>query len=147
MHIYIDADACPVKDIIISEATQRLLAVTIVTSFSHFSTVFQPAGVDTIYVDNGAEAADYRIMRLIKKDDVLVTQDYGLASLALAKGAIVLHQTGFRYSTENIDQLLQSRYLSAMQRKSGKRTKGPKAFTNEDREKFRALFIETISSK
>lgn len=147
MHIYIDADACPVKDIIISEATQRLLAVTIVTSFSHFSTVLQPASVDTIYVDNGAEAADYRIMRLIKKDDVLVTQDYGLASLALAKGAIVLHQTGFRYSTENIDQLLQSRYLSAMQRKSGKRTKGPKAFTNEDREKFRALFIETISSK
>lgn len=147
MHIYIDADACPVKDIIISEATQRLLAVTIVTSFSHFSTVLQPAGVDTIYVDNGAEAADYRIMRLIKKDDVLVTQDYGLASLALAKGAIVLHQTGFRYSTENIDQLLQSRYLSTMQRKSGKRTKGPKAFTNEDREKFRALFIETISSK
>ena len=103
--------------------------------------------MDAVYVDNGAEAADYRIMRLIKKDDVLVTQDYGLASLALAKGAIVLHQTGFRYSTENIDQLLQSRYLSAMQRKSGKRTKGPKAFTNEDREKFRALFIETISSK
>ncbi|MGB6178654.1 YaiI/YqxD family protein [Carnobacterium sp.] len=146
MTIYIDADACPVKDVIISEGTAKEIPVTLVTSISHFSTVEQPKGVETIYVDNGAEAADYRIIRLIKKKDLLVTQDYGLASLALAKGAVVIHHSGYRYTMDNIDQLLQDRYLSAMIRKSGKRTKGPKPFTEENREKFRQLLTEILSS-
>ncbi|MGB3160669.1 MAG: YaiI/YqxD family protein [Carnobacterium sp.] len=146
MTIYIDADACPVKDVIISVGTAKEIPVTLVTSISHFSTVEQPKGVETIYVDNGAEAADYRIIRLIKKKDLLVTQDYGLASLALAKGAVVIHHSGYRYTMDNIDQLLQDRYLSAMIRKSGKRTKGPKPFTEEDREKFRQLLTEILSS-
>ena len=144
MKIYIDADACPVKDIIISEGTARYIPVVLVTSISHFSTVEQPEGVETIYVDNSAEAADYRIMRLIKKNDILITQDYGLASLTLAKGAIVIHHSGYRYTTDNIDQLLQSRYMSAMIRKSGKRTKGPKPFTEEDRSNFRQLLTSIL---
>jgi uncharacterized protein len=145
MKIYVDADACPVKDIIISECTKAEIPVFLVTSFSHFSNVEQPLGVETIYVDSGADAADYRIMKLAKTGDIIVTQDYGLASLALAKGCTVLHHTGYSYTNENIDQLLQSRYLSAMARKSGKRTKGPKPFTAEDREKFRGLFKRAIS--
>jgi uncharacterized protein YaiI (UPF0178 family) len=144
MKIYVDADACPVKDIVISEGTKAEIPVILVTSFSHFSNTEQPAGVETIYVDSGADAADYRIMKLAVKGDLIVTQDYGLASLGLAKGCIVLHHTGYRYTNENIDQLLQTRYLSAMARKGGKRTKGPKPFTEEDREKFRELFINTI---
>lgn len=143
MQIYIDADASPVKDIVIEEAVARNINVTLVTSISHFSTVQYPKNVQTVYVDNGAEAADYRIMQLIQQGDLLITQDYGLASLCLGKGCVVLHHTGFRYTSENIDQLLQTRYLSAMARKSGKRTKGPKAFTNEDREKFRAS-LQTV---
>ncbi|WP_010677667.1 YaiI/YqxD family protein [Bacillus timonensis] len=145
MKIYVDADACPVKDIIISEATNADIPVTLVTSFSHFSNAEQPSGVKTIYVDSGADAADYRIMRLVETGDVIVTQDYGLASLGLAKGCIVLHHKGFSYTNENIDDLLQTRYLSAMARKSGKRTKGPKPMTSEDRDKFRELFKKIIS--
>jgi uncharacterized protein len=145
MKIYVDADACPVKDIIISEARNFELPVILVTSFSHFSNAEQPSGVETIYVDSGADAADYRIVKLVEKGDIIVTQDYGLASLGLAKGIIVLHQKGFRYTNDNIDQLLQTRYLSAMARKSGKRTKGPKPFTTEDREQFRDLFKQAIS--
>ena len=144
--IYIDADACPVKDIIISEGLARNIPVTLVTSISHFSTVEQPPGVETIYVDNAAEAADYRIMRLVKKNDLLITQDYGLASLALAKGAIVIHHNGYQYTSDNIDRLLQERYLSAMIRKSGKRTKGPKPFTEENRTTFRTLLTEILSN-
>ena len=90
-------------------------------------------------------AADYRIMKLAENGDLIITQDYGLASLGLAKGCTVLHHSGYSYTNENIDQLLQTRYLSAMARKSGKRTKGPKPFTSEDREKFRGLFKRTIS--
>jgi uncharacterized protein len=140
MKIYVDADACPVKDIIISEGTNAGIPIILVTSFSHFSSADQPSGVETIYVDSGADAADYRIMKLAGKGDIIVTQDYGLASLGLAKGCTVLHHNGYSYTHDNIDQLLQSRYLSAMARKSGKRTKGPKPFTSEDREKFREHF-------
>jgi uncharacterized protein len=145
MKIYVDADACPVKDIIISEGRKAEIPIILVTSFSHFSLAEQPSGVETIYVDSGADAADYRIMKLAQSGDMIVTQDYGLASLGLAKGCIVLHHKGFRYSNENIDDLLQTRYLSAMARKSGKRTKGPKPFTAEDREQFTRLFKQVIS--
>lgn len=63
MKIYVDADACPVKDIIISEGTNAEIPVILVTSFSHFSNVEQPSGVETIYVDSGADAADYGVSR------------------------------------------------------------------------------------
>jgi uncharacterized protein YaiI (UPF0178 family) len=145
MKIYVDADACPVKDIIITESRKADIPVILVTSYSHFSVTEQPPGVEIIYVDAGADAADYRIIKLVEKGDMIVTQDYGLASLGLAKGCTVLHHKVFIYTNENIDELLQFRYLSAMARKSGKRTKGPKPFTTEDREKFRDLFKRIIS--
>ncbi|WP_163531334.1 YaiI/YqxD family protein [Halobacillus ihumii] len=146
MKIYVDADACPVKDIIISEGKNGDIPVILVTSFSHYSNAQEQSGVETIYVDSGPEAADYRIMKLAEMGDIIVTQDYGLASLALAKGCTVLHHKGFIYTNENMDQLLQTRYLSAMARKSGKRTKGPKPFSSEDKEKFREVF-KTVLTK
>jgi len=147
MKIYVDADASPVKNIVIEEAAKAEIPVILVTSFSHYSPEEQPDGVETIYVDTGAEAADYRIMKMAEKGDIIITQDYGLASLGLAKGCTVLHHKGFVYSNDNIDQLLQTRYLSAMARKSGKRTKGPKPFTDEDRNKFRGLLKKVIGTQ
>lgn len=144
MKVYVDADACPVKKTIISVALECDVPVVLVKSFSHFSHDDEHPGVETIYVDTGAEAADYRIMRLAQSGDVIITQDYGLASLGLAKGCTVLHHKGFAYTNRNIDQLLQTRYINAMARKSGKRTKGPKAFSSEDEIKFRDLFSETL---
>lgn len=145
MKIYVDADACPVKDIVIEEGTKLGLPVVLVTSFSHYSNHEQPDGVETIYVDSGADAADYRIMQLAQKGDMIITQDYGLASLGLAKGSHVLHHKGFVYTNDNIDQLLQTRYLSALARKSGKRTRGPKPFTEENRQKFKELYIKKLT--
>lgn len=147
MDIYVDADACPVKEIIIEEATFREYPVFLVTSISHFSLQDDPPGVKTIYVDTGKEEADYRIMRLVQKGDIVITQDYGLASLALAKGCKVMHHKGFMYTNKNIDSLLQTRYLSAQARKAGKRTKGPKAFTKEDKEVFRERFIHLLEKE
>lgn len=144
MNIYVDADACPVKEIIIDEVVRRDLNVFLVTSISHFSLQENPPGVETIYVDNARDAADYRIMKLAKKGDLVITQDYGLASLALPKGCLVMHHKGFMYTNKNIDELLQTRYLSAQARKAGQRTKGPKAFSNEDRENFRERFIRVL---
>ncbi|WP_164670782.1 YaiI/YqxD family protein [Virgibacillus doumboii] len=146
MKIYVDADACPVKKTTISIAREYQIPVILVKSFAHFSPDDEQPGVETIYVDTGAEAADYRIMQLAQKGDMIITQDYGLASLGLSKGCAVLHHKGFAYTNDNIDQLLHTRYASAMARKSGKRTKGPKAFTTEDEKKFRKLFREQIEA-
>lgn len=144
MQIYVDADACPVKEIIIEEAADFGLKVDLVSSISHFSLRELPVHVKEVYVDSGAEAADYKIMQLIHAGDLLVTQDYGLASLALSKGAVVLHHQGYRYTPENIGRLLEQRYFNALARKSGKRTKGPRPLKEEDREQFRSLLYQTL---
>ncbi|SHH65743.1 YaiI/YqxD family protein [Virgibacillus chiguensis] len=147
MKIFVDADACPVKESIIKLAQAYRIPVTLVQSFSHYSSKTNPEGVETIYVDSGADAADYRIMQLVSRGDIIVTQDYGLASLGLAKGCHVMHHKGFLYTNENIDSLLQTRYLNAMARKSGKRTKGPKAFSEEDRQLFETRFLSLLIEK
>lgn len=146
MTILIDADACPVKDSVVSIATDVQIPVILVKSFAHFSHGDEADGVETVYVDTGADSADFRIMQLAKRNDIIITQDYGLASLALGKGCIVLHHKGFEYTQENIDQLLHTRYTSAMARKSGQRTKGPKAFTVEDQQKFKDLLLRKITN-
>jgi len=146
MKVYVDADACPVTDVVIDESHKFKVPVVLVKSYSHFSTIKEETDVRTIYVDTGADSADYRILQEVKSGDVIITQDYGLASLGLAKECLVLHHKGFSYSNENIDRLLQSRHLSAQARKAGKKTKGPKPFTGEDREKFRTIFIDTLKS-
>ncbi|RPF53384.1 YaiI/YqxD family protein [Aquisalibacillus elongatus] len=147
MKIYVDADACPVKDIIIEESEKRGLPVVLIKSYAHFSNQPEPSHVETIYVDSENEAADYKMMQLVQSNDVVITQDYGLASLLLAKQCTILHHKGFRYTPQKMDTLLHTRYASAMERKSGKRTKGPKALTDHDREKFRKQFLKTIANK
>ena len=144
MKILVDADACPVVDRIISIAKTEQIPVILVKNFSHYSNKDQPEHVETIYVDKGSDAADYRIVKLAKKNDIVVTQDYGLASLCLGKGVVVINQKGFLYTQNNIDRLLHSRYIHAKARKSGIRTKGPKAFTKQDEEAFQKRLLETI---
>ncbi|SHF70478.1 YaiI/YqxD family protein [Ornithinibacillus halophilus] len=145
MKIYVDADASPVKDVVVSIAENEDLSVVLVKSFNHFSHDEEKGHVETIYVDTGADSADYRIMKMARKDDIIITQDYGLASLGLGKGCIVLHHKGFRYTNDNIDRLLQTRHVSAKARRSGYKTKGPKPFTGEDQRKFEYLLKKTIS--
>ena len=144
MKIIVDADACPVKDIIFKETKDKDIPVILVSSISHFSNQDVPAHVETIYVDAGRDAADFRIVALASKDDIVVTQDYGLASLLLPKGARVLHHKGFEYDDMNIDHLLNTRHVSAAIRQGGGRTKGPKPFSKEDQQTFLKLFQETI---
>lgn len=146
MKIFIDADACPVQNEVIDLAKQYDIKVVIVKSFSHFSHEELPDFVETVYVDKGAEMADMKIMQLTSKGDIVVTQDYGLAALCMGKGCTVLHHNGFEYTTDNIDRLLTMRHAGQMARKAGHRTKGPKAFTHEDREKFKKLLERILNS-
>ena len=140
MRLFIDGDGSPVKNEVIELAQQYQLPVVIVTSVDHYTTKDYPAHVHFVYVDKGSDRADYEIVKEIEPGDFLVTQDYGLASLVLPKKARVFHHNGTEYLPETIDFLLGQRYLGAQMRKSGKRTKGPKPFTKEDREAFKRIF-------
>src|SRR5699024_3990267 len=119
--VYVDADAFPVTNIIIQVAEEYHLIVRLVKSFDHYSLKENPKFVETVYVDKGADAADYKIMQMATQGDLIITQDYGLASLALAKGCLAMHNKGFSYHHDNIDMLLHSRHESALARRSGDR--------------------------
>ncbi|MCG1010370.1 YaiI/YqxD family protein [Salinicoccus sp. ID82-1] len=147
MKIIVDADACPVKDIVMEEAARASVPVTLVSSLSHYSSKDLPAHVEAVYVEAGPDAADFRIVQLAKKGDIVVTQDYGLASLLLPKGCIVLHHKGFEYNDLNIDNLLATRHMGSMIRKGGGRTKGPKPFSKEDRAAFLTLLRKKLELK
>ncbi|TVT28242.1 YaiI/YqxD family protein [Salinicoccus cyprini] len=147
MKIIVDADACPVKDIVMEEAARASVPVTLVSSLSHYSSKDLPAHVEAVYVEAGPDAADFRIVQLAKKGDIVVTQDYGLASLLLPKGCIVLHHKGFEYNDLNIDNLLVTRHVGSMIRKGGGRTKGPKPFSKEDRAAFLTLLRKKLELK
>lgn len=144
MIIYIDADACPVQQETIQIAKLEHIQVVLVKSYSHFSVAHYPSHVDTIYVDKGRDMADLKIVQLATTNDIVITQDYGLATLCLQKGCHVLHHNGFQFNERNIEQLLAARHASAMARRAGKRTKGPKAFSDEKRAKFIQLLKEII---
>ncbi|HAP2813601.1 TPA: YaiI/YqxD family protein [Enterococcus faecalis] len=144
MKIFVDGDGSPVKETVIEVAVEKALDVVIVTSVDHYSLKDYPENVSFVYVDKGADAADFKIVQLIKKGDLLITQDYGLASLVLLKGVLVLHQLGYQYTKENIDGLLEQRYFSGQIRRKGGRTKGPKPFTDQDRTTFKQALIELV---
>lgn len=143
MKIIIDADASPVKDVAIDLAREFGLEVVLVSSVSHHSNKALPDFVSHVYVDSGADAADYKVVALARDGDVVITQDYGLAALLLPKGCVVVHHMGFEYTDKNIDQMLESRHFSGVIRRGGGRTKGPKPFTASDKVRF-SEFFETL---
>lgn len=134
MKILIDADGCPVVDITIEVARCYGIEVVIVCDTSH---MIERAYAKTILVQKGLDAVDFVIANQVHKQDIVVTQDYGLAAMILSKRAYGINQNGFVYTESNIDQLLFRRHISKVARKSGTRLKGPKKRRTEDDEKFR----------
>lgn len=146
MKILIDGDGCPVKEEIFSLGEKFNIPVCLVTSFDHFSLKNEEKNITVVYVDPGSDSADYKIVALSEPGDICVTQDYGLASLLLGKGVSVFHQK-FQYEKETIDFLLQSRFEGQLLKKSGKKLKGPSAFTKKDAENFVKLFEKFLKTK
>ena len=135
--LWIDADACPVVDLAIRTAQAHGVPVTLVCDDAHH---MEREGARTITVSRGADSADLMLVNLLKKGDVALTQDYGLAALCLARGAQVLDQNGRIYDNGNIDSLLSMRHIAAKARRSGGRTKGP-----PKREKWQDdQFVQTL---
>lgn len=116
INIFVDADACPVKEIIIKIAKQFNIPVFMFIDTSH---ILNDDYAKIIIVDKANDSVDFAIANKIKKNDIAVTQDYGLASMLLAKEASVIHQNGFFYIKDNIDQLLFERHISKKARRGG----------------------------
>ena len=101
---------------------------------------------EVVVVGAGADAVDYKLISICHKGDIVVSQDYGVAAMALGKGAYAIHQSGKWYTNKNIDQMLMERHLNKKARRaSGKNhIKGPRKRTAEDDEHFRASFEKMI---
>lgn len=132
--IIVDADASPFKEEIVQMAIKHNRELYFVFSTSHISNY--PKYVKTIMVDNEKEAADIAVANLAKKNDIIITQDYGLAAMVLAKKARVLLNRGQVVNQDNIDQLLAFRHISAKNRKNRVRSKGPSKITDNDKKEF-----------
>lgn len=95
-------------------------------------------------VDKGSDSADLKIANTVRQDDIVVTQDYGLAALCLGKGARALNQNGLIYTDKNIENLLYSRFMAKKARMSGQRTKGPSKRTAQNDADFIKALIELL---
>lgn len=133
-HIVVDGDACPVKAEIADTARRFNIPVLLVSSFDH--QLQGGDGVRIVQVDRSSQSADLYIANHVKAYDVVITQDYGLAALALGKRCYVLSFRGRNFTDRDIDFMLDSRHTAAKERRKGRYGKGPKPFTAEDREIF-----------
>ncbi len=143
-HILVDADACPVVRQVEDAARRHALPMTLLCDEHH---LMHSDYAQVRHVSSGADAVDIALMNLCRSGDIVVTQDYGVAAMALGKGAYAIHHSGKRYTDDNIDLMLMERHLAKKARRaSGKHhLRGPAKFTEEDRQRFSVAFEELIS--
>lgn len=137
MQIWVDADACPVVALVERAAKRRKIPVTLLCDTNH---VLHSDYSTVVVVGAGADAVDFALVNRCCQGDLVVTQDYGVAAMALGKGAYGIHQSGKWYTEDNIGGLLMDRHLAQKARRaSGKHhLKGPKKRTAADDEAFAA---------
>lgn len=142
MKLLIDADACPVVEIALRLAAAHNIEVILLCDTAH---VMNREGARTITVSKGADSVDFALVNLVSPGDAVITQDYGLAAMCLAKGAVPLSQNGMVYSNDNIDALLLSRHTARKLRGAGERLKGPAKRTKAQDEAFEEAFIRILN--
>lgn len=134
MHVYIDGDGCPVVALALTLALSYDIEVTIVCDYAHY---FEEAEhVRVMYCDQGKDSVDFAILHAAQKGDLVITQDYGLAGLLLAKHVHVLSQNGLCFTQDNMEQLLNQRHMSAKLRKQDHHFGHMKKRTGDDDEAF-----------
>ena len=143
MQIFVDADACPVVAIIEKIAKENSIPVTLLCDTNH---VLSSAYSEVIVIGARTNAVDYKLISICHKGDIVVSQDYGVAAMALGKGAYAIHQSGKWYTNDNIDQMLMERHLNKKARRSSHKNhiKGPKKRTEEDDVRFAQSFEKML---
>ena len=143
MTIWVDADGCPVIREIEQTARRYAIRVVLLCDTNH---VLHSGYSEIVVIGAGADAVDFALVNRCQAGDIVVTQDYGVAALALGKGARALSQNGLAYTADNIDRLLFERFLGGRVRRAGGRTRGPKKRTAREDEAFRAALIALLDA-
>ena len=143
MKIYVDADACPVTRIVEKLAKKYEIPCELLCDTNH---VLSSDYSEVVIVGAGVDAVDFKLISLLSKGDICVSQDYGVAAMALGKGCYAIHQSGRWYTNENIDQMLMERHLAKKARRGSKKNhlKGPSKRTSEDDRRFEESFERLI---
>lgn len=131
MQVFIDGDGTPNIKVMLDICSKKQIDVVVYVDYNHM--------IDderVVLCDQGKDSVDFKILQQVKKDDIVITQDYGLAELILAKNARVLHVSGFEITATNIDELLFRRFLSYKERKRSKRIIGPSKRSFQDQKRF-----------
>ena len=141
MKVLIDADACPVVDIAVSLCQKFHTDCILLCDTAH---AMHKDGAQTLIFDKGADSVDFALVNRVAQGDIVITQDYGLASMCLARTEHVLHQDGWAYAPDNIGALLFQRHESRKYRAAGGRIKGPSKRTPEQNKAFSAALEKLL---
>ena len=141
MKVLIDADGCPVVDIAVKLCRNVGCPCILLCDTAH---TMNRDGAQTLVFDKGADSVDFALVNRVDSGDIVVTQDYGLASMCLARGARVLHQDGWEYTEYNISGLMEQRHAAKKHRLAGRRTKGPAKRTKAQDEAFTKAFQQML---
>lgn len=141
MKVLIDADACPVVDIAVSLCRKQGIPCLLLCDTAH---ACYREGADTLIFDKGADSVDFALVNRVCPRDIVITQDYGLASMCLGRNARVLHQDGWAYTEYNISGLMEQRHAAKKHRMAGGRTKGPSKRTKQQDQAFEKAFQQML---
>lgn len=141
MKILVDADACPVKSIVSGIAESYGLELIMIADTAH---ILNSAYGKTVTVDKQRDSADFAILNMVEKGDIVVTGDYGLASMVLSKSGYAIGNNGMEYTHYNIDRLLMERHLNKKMRELNKKHTSTPKRTKEDNQQFERNFKQII---
>lgn len=143
MKILVDADGCPVVNEAVRLAAKFQIPCFLLADTAHR---LEKDGATTVILDKGADSVDFALANRTVPGDIVITQDYGVASMCLAKGARVLHQDGWEYTLDNIDALLLVRHESRKLRAAGNRFKGAKKRSAAQNQAFYAALSQLLQN-
>lgn len=141
LEIFIDADGCPVVDITVKISAENGIKSTIICDTAH---IFEYENIETIVVSKGADSVDFVLINKVKKGDIVITQDYGLAAMCIAKNVIPINQNGFIYTNENIDNMLLKRHIAKQIRRAGGKIQNMKKRKISDNDNFKKCLTDVI---
>ncbi len=143
--IYVDADACPVKDEVLRVAARHGLTVHMVSNA--WMRLADSPLINRVVVAEGLDAADDWIAERITGDDIAITADIPLAARCIARGACVLGPTGKPFTEDGIGMAVAMRDLMAHLRDTGEISGGGPAFSKKDRSRFLSALEETVQAQ
>jgi len=141
MKVLMDADACPVVDIAVRLCKEFHIPCQLFCDTAH---QIRKDGAETLVFDKGADSVDFALVNRVNPGDIVITQDYGLASMCLAKQAKILHQDGWEYTQWNISGLMEQRHAAKKFRAAGGRTKGPSKRTSAQNTAFETALCSLL---